>query len=165
MERKFFAHFLDTNFDTTYENTSYQRLGKDLEEYNYEVNAQVETKSNIIGEQSSRITGYETSSSVDPVYIEHDDPLSEQLWKIYNNRSTGDDCRTSIVDVLLKGDDTDADPVQVWAYRQDAIVALQTIGGDTSGVQGTFEIYPDGERVKGTFDMSTKKFTPTGAGA
>ena len=161
-ERKLLAHFLDTNFDTSYQKTNYERLGEDLEEYNYETGVSVETKTNIIGQQITRISGYEVSASVEPIFLKPNDALSEQVWKIFNNRSTGEDCRTSIVDVLYRVDDSDEDPVQEWAYRQDAVVALESIGGDTNGIQGTLTIYPMGDRVKGTYNEAAKTFTPLG---
>jgi hypothetical protein len=34
------------------------------------------------------------------------------------------------------------------------------VGGDTSGVKVPFSIYNDGSRTKGTWDTSTKTFTP-----
>ena len=38
IERKYLAHYLDAKFDTTYAATEYVRLGKNLEEYNEELN-------------------------------------------------------------------------------------------------------------------------------
>ena len=47
----------------------YVRLGKDLEEYNPELSAEVESKKNILGESSINISSYEKTGSVEP-YIE-----------------------------------------------------------------------------------------------
>lgn len=52
------------------------------------------------------------------------------------------------------------DGTVAWAYREKVWVVPNTIGGDTSGVQIPFAIYNAGERVKGTFDLATKTFTP-----
>lgn len=51
----------------------------------------------------------------------------------------------------------------LWAYREDIWVVPNSVGGDTSGVQIPFSVYNAGNRVKGTFDMKTKKFTETAA--
>ena len=48
----------------------------------------------------------------------------------------------------------------LWAYREKVWVVPNTIGGDTSGVQIPFSVYNAGERVKGTWDVATKTFTP-----
>lgn len=153
IERKYLAHFLDASFGGNTKN--YVRLGVDLEEFNEELNPDVEVKKNIIGEQTVNHNGYEAQSEVDPFYAYYDDPLFEQLSKIANERLTGDDCVTTKVDVLF-----DEDGTVEWAYREKVWVVPNTIGGDTSGVQIPFAIYNAGERVKGTFDLTTKTFTP-----
>ena len=153
VERKYLAHYIDASFGGG-DNPTYVRLGADLEEYNEELNPDVEVKKNIIGEQSVSHNGYEVQSEVDPFYADYDDPLFEQLAKIANERLTGDDCVTTKVDVLL-----DADGTVVWAYREKVWVVPNTIGGDTSGVQIPFSVYNAGERVKGTWDVATKTFT------
>lgn len=160
IQRKYLAHYIDSAFDTTYEAPSYVRLGKDLEEYNIELNPDVETKQNILGENSVTVNGYEASSSVDPYYYEYDDSLSQKVWGIGMNRTTGDGCKTTVVDVLLKpGATADAAPEVIEAWREDCYVVPESIGGDTSGVQMPFTIHRAGNRAKGTFDVSTKSFT------
>ena len=134
IERKYLAHFLDAKFgvktqgEETY-TPNYTRLGKDLEEYNEELNPDVEVNKNILGEQNVVHNGYEVQSEVDPFYAYSGDPLFERLAKIANERLTGDDCMTTKVDVLLNSDGTVA-----WAYREDVWVVPESVGGDTSGV-------------------------------
>lgn len=153
MERKYLAHYLDTAFSST--SPTYELLGKDLEEYTEELNPDVEIKKNIIGQTSIRVKGYEPQSEVDPYYYEYEDALSEKLETIANERQTGDELRTSKVDVWLNKDGT-----CFKAYREDIVIVPKSLGGDTSGVQIPFDIYNAGNRVKGTFDVKTKKFTP-----
>lgn len=161
-ERKYLAHFLDAAFDTTYAASNYVRLGKDLEELSEELNPDVETRKNILGENSVIHNGYEVSSDADPFYYEYDDALSEQIFDIAMNRLTGDQCKTTKVDVLLKPGDDGAEPSVVKAWREDVYVVPNSVGGDTSGVQTPFTIHNAGNRKEGTFDMSTKKFTEGG---
>lgn len=159
-ERKYLAHYIDAAFDLTYAASENVRLGKDLEEYAIELNPDVETKKNILGENSVNVSGYEVSSSVDPLYYDYDDKLSEKVMEIAMNRITGDGCKTSTIDVLLKpGDTEDEAPTVVWAYREDCYVVPQSVGGDTTGIQVPFEVHRAGNRTKGTFNLSTKKFT------
>ena len=160
IERKYLAHYIDSAFNK--EAAAYVRLGKDLEEYAIELNPDVETKKNILGENSVVINGYEVSSSVDPYYYDYDENLSEKIMDIAMNRTTGDGCKTTTVDVLLKpGATSDDAPTVVWAYREDSYIVPESVGGDTSGVQLPFTIHRAGNRVKGTFDLETKKFTET----
>lgn len=153
IERKYLAHFIDSSFGG--ETLSYVRLGKDLEEYNEELNPDIEIQKNILGEQNVVHSGYEVQSEVDPYYAYEGDPLFEHLCEIANERLTGDDCKTTKVDVLLSASGT-----VEWAYREDCYVVPNNVGGDTSGVQVPFTVYNAGNRVSGTFDMSTKTFTP-----
>lgn len=158
IERKYLAHFIDASFGA--DSPDYILLGKDLEEYNEELNPNVEVKNNILGEQTVAHNGYEVQSEVEPYYAGYDDPLFETLSDIANERKTGDACKTTKVDVLTKTDGT-----VVWAYREDVVVIPNSIGGDTSGVQIPFTVYNAGNRIKGTFDIKTKTFTPTAEGA
>lgn len=161
IERKYLAHYLDAKFDATYANTEYVRLGKDLEEYAEELNPDVEISKNILGEQSVKHSGYEVSSDVDPFYYEdYDDALSNKIMDLANERATGDKCKSTMVDVLLKPSETEGgQPTVVWAYREDVYVIPNSIGGDTSGIQTPFTVYRAGNRVKGTWNVSTKEFS------
>lgn len=157
IERKYLAHYLDASFGE--DPVKYVRLGADLEEYNEELNPDVEITKNIIGEQRVSHNGYEVQSEVEPYYADYDDPLFEKLSEIINERKTGDGCVTTKVDVLLQDDGT-----VLWAYREKVYVVPNSIGGDTSGVQIPFTLYNAGERVKGEWDVTQKTFTESPAG-
>lgn len=154
IERKYLAHFIDASFNGTPVN--YIRLGKDLEEYNEELNPDVEVSRNILGEQNVQHNGYEVQSEVEPFYAYEGDVLFDKLCQIANERLTGEACMTTKVDVLINASGT-----VLWAYREDCYVVPNTVGGDTSGVQVPFTVYNAGNRVSGTFNMSTKRFTAT----
>lgn len=151
-ERKYLAHYIDASFGGSTAN--YVRLGKDLEEYNIELNPDVETKKNILGENSVIQNGYEVQAEVDPYYYEYDDALSEKIAEIANGRLLGDANKTTTVDVLINSDGT-----VEWAYREDVYVVPKSIGGDTSGVQIPFTVFYAGNRTKGTFNNTTNSFT------
>lgn len=153
IERKFLAHYIDTSFNG--ESATFARLGKDLEEYAIEMNPDSETKKNILGENSTNVKGYEPQGSVDPYYAYRGEPLYKQLEKIINERLTGSDLETKVVDALFTAEGTCE-----WAYQEDVVVIPQSIGGE-DGVQIPFEIHYNGNRQKGTFDPETKKFTPS----
>lgn len=159
-DRKYLAHLIDAAFDLTYEATNYVRIGKDLEEFSMEMAPEVESKRNILGENAVYVSGYDASGTVDPFYYEYNEELSQKIWDLAMTRATGDACKTSYVDVLLSPDaNEDGSPKVVEAWREDIMVLPQSYGGDTTGIQLPFEVRPVGNRVKGTFDMATKKFT------
>ena len=155
-ERKFLAHFIDDTFGTG-TTRNYKRLGKDLEEYTIEMNPDVDTKKNILGESSANVKGYEPSGSVDTYYAYEGDALFNQLYSIINNRSTGSALETTVIDAVLEyGDGT---ITVANAYKEDVVVVPQSIGGE-DGVQIPFEIHYTGNRttVSGTIDSSSGNF-------
>lgn len=153
-ERKYFAHFIDTSFGTG--SSSWKRLGKDLEELNIELSPEEETKKNILGENSTRISGYEVSYSVDTFYAEKGDALFTKLMAIVNNRSTGDGVLTKVLDILVDSEGTIES-----AFVEDAIVIPQSIGGDTTGVQIPFNVKYNGNRKDVTSSTTISDGVPT----
>ncbi len=159
IERKYLAHFINTATGST--TASYVRLGKDLEEYNAELSAQVDKTKNILGETSVLISSYEKSGSVEPYYAEKDDALFTRLQGIIDNSSVLDDCKTDIVEVKLWETETEgAYP----AVKETAVIEVTSYGGDSTGYQIPFNIHYTGEKETGTFNINTKTFTPTSSG-
>lgn len=159
--RKCLAHYVDAAFDMTYEATDYQLLGADLEEFNVELNPQVESKQNILGENSVTHSGYEVSSSVETFYHDAKKALEDKIIELAMERAVGDACKTSYVEVLYQeGETADTPPTVIRAYREDVLAIPTSYGGDTTGVQSPFDIHYCGNRTKGTFDRETRKFTP-----
>lgn len=156
IKRKYMAHFIDAATTST---PSYVRLGSDLEEYVVEMNANVETKTNILNESVTIIDGYEPQASVEPYYATVGDPMFNRLQKIVDERQTLDDLKTTTVEVHLWEEDEVA-PGSYVAYKEDAIIEVVSYGGNTTGYQIPFNIHHVGNRVKGTFDVSAKTFTP-----
>lgn len=155
IERKYMAHFIDAGTGTE----SYVRLGKDLEEFSPELSAEVETTKNILGETSVLISSYEKTASVEPYYAEKGDPLFERLQRIIDDGLVLDDLKTTVVEVKLWEKETSgAYP----AVREHAYIEIVSYGGDTTGYQIPFTLHYTGEKVKGSFNVETKKFTATG---
>lgn len=157
IERKNLAHFIDESFNATTPN--YGRLGKDLESYNIEMNAETEETQNILGETSFNVKGYKPSVSVDTYYAYEGSALYTKLKSIIDNRSTGSQLQTTVVDVPINVSSDGNVTVGEDTYREDVVVVPTSLGGDTGGVQIPFEIHYVGNRTKGTFDLTTKKFT------
>lgn len=161
IERKLMAHYIDAGFGGDGGDSytpNYVRLGKDLEEFNNEMNPDIETSKNILGESTVKHKGYEVSASVDPYYAEKGDPLFEKIQDIVDERLTGDACKTTALDVRLWETATSG---AYTAYREDCLVVPNSNGGNTSGYQIPFTIHYAGNRVKGTFNPKTKTFTPS----
>ena len=159
IERKFMAHYLNANFTNAEGTASYVRLGKDLEEYSPELSANVEKKSNILGETSVVIDSYQKQGEVSPYYAEKDDPLFTRLQAIIDGDLVLDDLKTDIVEVKLWGEESaGAYP----AIKEECYIEVSSYGGDTTGYQIPFNVHYTGVKTKGTFDVSKKTFTPAG---
>lgn len=157
IKRKLMAHYVDS---AAYGATSpaYVRLGADLEEYNVDMNANVETKTNILNESTTIIDSYEPQGSVSPYYAVVGEPLFVRLQAIADERQTLDDLKTTVIDVHLWEEDATTAGSYV-AYKEDAIIEVKSYGGDTKGHQIPFDLHMTGNRVKGLFALATKTFT------
>ena len=134
IERRYMAHYLNAGFGGA---ENYCRLGADLEEYSPELTANVEKKSNILGQTSVTIDGYQKQGEVSPYYAE------------------AGDLKTDIVEVKLWGETADT---TYPAVREECYIEVVSYGGDTTGYQIPFNVHYTGVKVKGKFDVKTKKF-------
>lgn len=163
MQRRMMAHYLDSSFGGT--TAAWYRLGKDLEEYNVEMNPDVEQFKNILGENNINHNGYEVSADSEPFYAREGDALFEKLQGIVDTLAQYEGCQTEALDVHL----WEAASTQggFKAYKQPCYVVPTSYGGDTSGYQIPFTVYYVGEKVLGTFvpdgnggGAFTEGFTP-----
>ena len=156
IERQYMAHYLHTVCAGDTGTAAYVRLGKDLEEYSPELSANVEKKSNIMGETSVTIDSYQKQGEVAPYYAEKDDPLFTKLQAIIDGDLVLDDLKTDIVEVKLwETESSGAYP----AVKEECYVEVSSYGGDTTGYQIPFNVHYTGVKTTGTFNVSTKTFT------
>lgn len=156
-ERKYLAHYLDSNWNAESGMTDYVRIGKNLEEFSIELNPDVTVTKNILGENSVQHGGYEVSADASPVYYEYNDSLTQKILEFAMGRKTGDACRTTYVEVLLQPNGENK-PTVIGAYREDVYVIPNSYGGDTSGLQVPFTLHFAGNRVPGDFDLESNEF-------
>lgn len=156
IDRKYMAHYIDAGSLCGGLTPKYERLGKDLEEYNVELNPDTETSKNIIGEPTFTHNGYEVSSDADPFYADTTSDLFIALQKIVDNRYKDDNLKTKAVEAHLWEEATSG---KYEAYQQECYVVPTSYGGDTSGYQIPFTVNYVGERVKGKFDINSGTFT------
>ena len=154
IERKYMAHYL--NAAKSGQEAVYERLGQDLEEFAPEMAAQVETKKNILGESSVVISGYEKTAAVEPFYAQAGSALFERLQQIVDEDLVLDDLQADVVDVKLW---EQADNGDFPAVKETVYLEVTSYGGDTTGYQIPFTLHSTGQRVKGSFNVTTKTFT------
>lgn len=155
IERKYLAHYINAA-ELGAEAAVYERLGKDLEEFSPELSAQVDTKKNILGETSVLISSYEKTGSVEPYYAEEGSALFQRLQDIIDNSRVLDELKTDVVEVKLW---ENAGEGVYPAIREEVYIEVTSYGGDTTGYQIPFTVHFTGNKVKGSFNVSTKTFT------
>ena len=154
IERKYLAHYI--NAAKGAEAASYERLGKDLEEFSPELAAQVDTKKNILGETSVLISSYEKTGAVEPYYAESGSTLFTRLQDIIDNNRVLDEVKADVVEVKLWEENEDGNYP---AIREEVYIEVTSYGGDTTGYQIPFTLHFTGNKVKGSFNVNTKTFT------
>ena len=156
LERKALAHYLDSSFGGTA--PAWFLLGSDLEELSVELNPDVESVENILGETSVRDNGYEPSTTVDPYYANPEDAIYPKLRDIALERKKGDACKSKILEVIIE--DTEAQTHL--AFQEDVIVKPTSYGGGVEGVAIPFDVHFAGNRKKGTVKITegVPTFTP-----
>lgn len=157
--RKLMAHYI--NCAEPNDTAVYERLGKDLEEYTPELGAEVETKNNILGERSVKITGYEKQGSVEPYYADTEDKLFTRLQNIIDNELVLDDCKSDLIDVHLWEAIDDEGGTTFKAIKWEGMIEVSSYGGDYNGYQIPFNFHYTKAPITGTFNTSTKTFTAT----
>ena len=102
------------------------------------------------------ISGYEKTAAVEPYYAQSGSALFERLQEIIDGDLVLDDLKADVVDVKL-WDENEAGAYP--AVKEAVYIEVTSYGGDTTGYQIPFTIHYTGEKVKGTFNVSTKTFT------
>lgn len=153
VSRKYYAHAIDASFGSS--TPDWYRLGDDLDNFSVDLNPDTENNKNILGNTSFRHNGYEPSASAEPFYAKAGDKLFERLQHIIDTLATGDECKTTALEVHLWKKDS----AKYEATTQECYVVPTSYGGDTSGVQIPFDVNYIGDKTIGAFDSSTGAFS------
>ena len=161
LNREAMAHYLDTAFNIKVADASkaqFEILGDDIEELSVELNSDVETVKNILGQTRTKDNGYEPSIEADPYYADPDKALYPKIRDIALGRLKGDACKTLLLEVIVE----DTEATTHTAYLREVMVKPTSYGGGTEGLNFPFEISEDGASVKGTVTAaSVQSGSPT----
>ena len=149
LNREAFASFLDTAWNTKVADASkatFEIIGDDIEEMSVELNPDVESRKNILGQTKTVDNGYEPSMDADPFYADPEKALYPKIRDIALGRLKGDACKTLLLEVIVE--DTEASTHL--AYVREVLVKPQSYGGGTEGFNIPFNVSEDGASVKGT---------------
>lgn len=162
LKRSALIHYLDSTFTIRSEATSWKpewfKIGQHIDDMSVELNPDTETIKNIWDENNMKDNGYEPSFSADPYYANPADSIYPNIKNITMNRLTGDDCKTSVMEVII---DSEEGPWDAWV--EDVYVKPKTYGGPQGGVNIPYEVTFAGNRTKGTVTIANKIPTFTAA--
>lgn len=127
-------------------------VGKNMDSLNVEMNGSFEQTKDVTGEVSVSDSGYQPQVSVEPYYANPDDSIYAFLKDLAMNRKSGDDAKVKYLEVIVE--DTSEDSHDAW--QEDARIEIVSYGGDTSGFQIAYNVWPDGGRVQGTVTFEGK---------
>lgn len=153
--RKEFMHFV--NVGTTAE-PEWELLGEGIEELSREMNNNVETKTDILGNNSTTVTKGNQVSSFDPFKCRKDSKLFAKLYQIYTDDLELSDVEMEFLEVSVFDKESEG---TYKAVKQTGAIDLKSIGGDTTGLDMPFDVNYIGVKTKGTFAVATKTFTAT----
>lgn len=124
----------------------YFYVGKGIDDLSVEMNGSFEVKKDITGQTSVEDSGYNPQTSVEPYYADPEDDIYDFLLDLAMNRKSGDDAKAKYLEVIVE--DTTAASHSAW--EEDCRIEIVSYGGDTSGFQIAYNLYPDGNRTQGT---------------
>lgn len=136
----------------------YEAIGKDNDELTRERNNEVESNKNVLGETEVTVTKGNQVTSVDPFNFRRESKLANFLYKIDKEDLDGADVEKEFVEVFTEDKEAEGEYA---AFKQVGAIDLKSWGGPTTGIATPFDINWKGPRTHGTFNPSTKKFTPT----
>lgn len=136
--------------------------GDRIEELSLEMNPNVETVTDVTGVTATTLDKYEEQTSVEPYYAKRESKLFAWLYSVVRDKKTLTDVEKTFCCVnIFAGSEGQYD-----AWTQKAIVAVQSYGGNTKGLQIPYNIHWIGERTYGTAAITAGKltFTPASEG-
>lgn len=127
----------------SFDEKAWEVLGVDNDDLSKELNPDVETGKNVIGEATFKHSGYQPEVSVDPYYADTDSPLYDKLLKAAMEELFGEE---DIKGFFVEAHFTDATPTTLTGegFKRAAWIVPQSDGGDTGGLGIPFKTNPVG---------------------
>lgn len=139
------------------EKENIELIGKDNDELSRELNNDVESKRNVLGETTTEVTQGNHVTTVDPFIGRYESKLFQKLDDIYNNDLELDEVVETFIDISEYDEVSEG---KFRAFKQNAAIDLKSWGGQKS-LGAPFDLNWVGAKTHGMFDPVTKIFTPT----
>lgn len=152
----------------SFDKKEWTKIGKDTDSLSYELNPDVETTKNVLGETITNHSGFTPELAVDTYYARTEDAIYERLLDMAMNRkfdeaSTAAYLMECVLDESLEESKKKTLTGKAWV--EDVIVIPQSTGGDLTGFGLPFNVNPNGNRVEGTVSVTDTVPTFTEGGA
>lgn len=157
--RNAFMLFADVS-DAGSQTPEWELIGEGIEELTQEMNPNVETVKDVTGNTTTTLDSYEPQISVSPMKAKKESKLFAILYDIVRYEKKLSDVERNFLCVNIFDDEGTPEAPAYAAWQQRAIIAVQSYGGDTSGLDIPFNIHWTGKKTHGTFNPTTKTFTP-----
>ena len=155
VKREEFKLFADVSSTDTPE---WELQGDKVEELSLEMNPNVNTITDVTGNTSVTLDKYEVQTSVAPYRAKKESKLFAILYDIVKHQKTLSDVERTFLCVNIFATETTA----YEAWTQKAVIAVQSYGGGTEGLDIPYNIHWIGERTHGTVTIAdgAPVFTP-----
>lgn len=159
VKREEFKLFADVSATETPE---WELQGDKVEELALEMNPNVTTVTDVTGVTSTTLDKYEVQTSVAPYRAKRESKLFAILYDIVKNLKTLSDVERNFLCVNIFSEDAG----EYDAWTQKGVIAVQSYGGGTEGLDIPYNIHWIGERTYGTVAITdgVVTFTPAGGG-
>lgn len=142
----------------------WEALGKDDDDLSKELNADTETKKNVLGETTFEHRGYEPEVSMDSYFMDPSRIMYEHLLDIaLQEKYSEEDLIGYFAEAFFTTVNEQSKTMTGYCYVRKAWYVPQSVGGDTSGYQIPFTITPVGpmEKKAISYNMTTNIATIT----
>ena len=130
-------------------------IGERIEEMSVEMNPNVETVTDILGNTVTTLDKYEPQTEVSPMRAKRESLLFQKLYQMVRDEKVLSDAEMEFLCVCVF--DTDGDSYAAW--KQNGVVAVESMGGSSEGLEIPFTIHWTGAKTYGTFRPESKTFT------
>lgn len=154
--RKEFMLLVDVSQASTPE---WELIGDKVEDMSLEMNPNVETTNDVTGKTSVTLDRYEVQTSISPIRARRESKFHAILYDLVVNEKTLTDaeftfCAVNVFDEVTTG--------EFVAWTQKGIIAVQSYGGNTQGLDIPANVHFVGDKEHGKFVGATKTFTAGG---
>lgn len=156
-KRNTYKIFMNVSESTT--SKEWEIIGKDIEELSRELNNEVNSITNILGETSTEVTKGNQVTTCDPIKLRDDSKASKILYNIYKNDLELSEVEKEFLEVNTSMPVSGSEG-EFEAFTQVGAIDLKSWGGDTTGINSPFDINWIGAKTYGTFNPTAKTFTP-----